>query len=77
MVKHHFFKNYDQLSDKEVFSIIVQLFNKIENKQTDGDSLRKWVQQMMDKIIQLLNGGPGSSNFDRESLKVLIQLYYT
>jgi len=75
-IRKHFFKNYEDLSDKEVFSIAVRLFNKFENKSNDGDSLRKWTQILADKIISLLNGSPPLSRHDRVSLKILMRLYF-
>ena len=76
-VKENFFQAYDQMTDKEVFGIIIQLFNKIENKNNDSDSLRKWVYQLLEKMIRLLNGGNSPSNFDKESIKLLLQVYFS
>ena len=76
MVRTTFYCHYDTLTDKEIFKIIVLLFNKIENKKSDSDSLRKWVQMLADKIIRLLNGDKQRTNYERETLKTLLQLYY-
>jgi len=76
MVRTTFYDHYDTLTDKQVFEIVVLLFNKIENKSNDSDSLRKWVQMLADKIIRLLNGDEQRTAYDRETLKTLLQLYY-
>ncbi len=69
-------ESYDALPDKEVFAHAVVFFNAVENKSTDGDSLRRWTQMLADQCIELLNGRPPVSNHTRESLKILIRLYY-
>lgn len=76
MVRTTFFDNYDSLNDKEVYEIIVLLFNKVENKTNDADSLRKWIQMRLDKIIGLLNGDSQRTSYTRETLQILLQLYF-
>jgi len=76
MVRTVFFSSYDELMDKEVYEIIIKLFNKIENKRNDADSLRKWVNMILDKIIRILNGEPPKSHYQRDTLKILMQLYF-
>ncbi len=75
-IRQHFFEAYDHLSDKEVYGIIVDLFNILESRDTDADSLRKWVQQLADRLIRLLNGDPPVSAYDREALKILLRLFF-
>lgn len=77
LIKNHFFQAYENLSDKEAFAILVQLFNKLEGKSNDADSLRKWVHQLLDRTITLLNSETSPSNYDKESLKILLQYYFT
>ncbi len=76
MVRTTFFDPYDALTDKEVYGIIVKLFNKIEDKNNDPDSMRKWLNQVVDRIVEVLNGDPPRSQHNRDSLKILIQMYY-
>lgn len=75
-IKAHFFQAYDHLSDKEVYQIIINLFNLIEERQTDADSLRKWVNNLVDKMIALLNGDPPAAAYDRDTIKALLRVYY-
>lgn len=71
-----FFSAYDRQSDKEVFRTGVALFNALDDKATDGDSLRRWTHQKADQLIQSLNGHPPVSRHTRESLKILLQFYF-
>lgn len=75
-IKQTFFHPYDQLTDKEVFDLSVQLFNVLENKDNDGDSLRRWVTHLKDRMIILLNGSPQKSAHTSESLKLLLTYYF-
>lgn len=77
LIRQHFFQAYDTLSDKEVYAIAVQLYNIIEQKNNDGDSLRRWIDGVSRRIIELLNGTPPVSAHTVESLKALLQLYFT
>ena len=76
MIKGYFFREYHHLTDREVFGIIIKLYNKIEKKDTEADSLRKWVYQLLERIIDLLNGGTSPCQFDKESMKILLQYYF-
>jgi len=71
-----FAEGYETLNDKEVFTPAARLFNDTENKNTDGDSLRRWTQLLADQCIEMLNGNPPVSSHSRESLRILIRLYY-
>ncbi|NUO01938.1 MAG: sigma-70 family RNA polymerase sigma factor [Saprospiraceae bacterium] len=66
---------YDHLSDKDLYALVAPLFDAVENKTTDTDSLRKWVGSLTDQFIRLLNGEPPSAAHNKSSLKVLIGLY--
>lgn len=76
IIKRHFFQQYDSLTDTEIFSLVIQLFNKLEGKQNDGDSLRRWVMNQIDRMIKILNGDPPMSKHSRDSIKVLMRLYF-
>lgn len=68
--------NAPNLSDNEAFELAGGLFNILENKNTEADSLRRWVQQQADQFIGLLNGNPPVSAYDRESFKILLRYYF-
>lgn len=77
LIRQHFFQAYDTLSDKEIYVIAVQLYNIIEQKNNDGDSLRRWIDGVSRRLIESLNGTPPVSAHTVESLKALLQLYFT
>ncbi len=68
--------SYDELSEGEVFDLLVELLNIVEAKNTDGDSLRRWNLQQADRLIGILNGIPPVSNHSRESLRMLLRMYF-
>lgn len=72
-----FMQPYDQLSDKEVYGLVSPLFDAVESKSTDADSLRKWVSGLADQFIRLLNGQPPSAAHNKASLKTLAGLYFS
>lgn len=71
-----FSNDYDNLNDKEVYGLIVPFINKMENKNADADSLRKWLNMQIDKIIDLLNGEPPTSSYQRNTLRILLDFYF-
>lgn len=76
-IKNTFFHPYDDLSDKEVFDLSVQLYNILEGKDNDGDSLRRWVTLLKDRMISLLNGSPQRSAHTTDSIKLLLTYYFS
>lgn len=76
-LKKAFFHPYDHMTDKEVFDLSVQLFNLLENKENDGDSLRRWVNHLKDRMIRLLNGSPPTSTHTTDSIKLLLLYYFS
>ncbi len=75
-IKSCFYNNYETLTDKEIAEIVIPVFNIIENKKNDADSLRKWIYLQVEKIVKILNGDPPVYAYDREALKVLLRFYY-
>jgi DNA-directed RNA polymerase specialized sigma24 family protein len=77
LIKAKLFDNYGHLPYKEVFSILSGLYNKIEGKSADGDSLRKWTNQLLDRFIIIMNGNPPYAAYTRETMKTLLQFYFS
>lgn len=42
-----------------------------------GDSLRRWSDRKINDIIQVLNGNPPKKSYTKESLKILIEYYFS
>ncbi len=74
-IKAKLFIPYDDLTDQEVYTVLIALFNLLENKATEADSLRKWVINIIDHLIVLLNDNPPVSAHTRNSMKILLQYY--
>lgn len=72
-IRQTFFENYENLSHIKVFEILTPLFNKIENKDLDADSLRRWTNHILDRFVFILNGDPPHAAYTRETLKILIR----
>ena len=68
--------NGPDLSEKEAFELAGELFNLLEEKNTEPDSLRRWVQQQADGFIVLLNGNPPISRYSRNTFKTLLRYYF-
>ncbi len=75
-IKAKLFTPYDQMNDQQVYGLLIDLFNLVENKSNTADSLRKWVVNIIDQLIVLLNGDPPVSAHSRQSIKLLLQYYF-
>lgn len=65
---------YDKMTDKEVFALVIPLFNAEEGKNNTPDSVRRWIQMQMDRMVLLLNGNPPTAAHSRDSVLALVQL---
>ncbi|GJM35613.1 MAG: hypothetical protein DHS20C18_46140 [Saprospiraceae bacterium] len=75
-IKANMYEPYDHLNDHQVNALLTALFNLVEDKKTEPDSLRKWMINILDHFIVLLNGNPPVSAHSRSSLKILLQYYF-
>ncbi len=64
------------LSEKEIYELVIPYFNQCEDKNNSADSLRRWIQLKIIEIIDIMNGNPKQSNYNKETLKILIQKCY-
>lgn len=71
-----FFDAYDDWNDKEVYKKAVPFLNKLTRKKADPDSFRKWLNMQIDKIIELQNGEPPRAFHNRDSIRILLQLFF-
>ncbi|MCB0651845.1 MAG: sigma-70 family RNA polymerase sigma factor [Saprospiraceae bacterium] len=76
-IRNNLFSDYGDLLNKDIFDLLAALFNKMEQKDMDGDSLRKWTNQLLDRFIFILNGDPPHAAYSRETLKTLLQYYFS
>ena len=74
--KSNFFGDYNTWNDKEVYEKAIPFLNKLTGKNTDADSMRKWLNLQVDRIVELQNGQPPRSFHNRETIKILLQMYF-
>ena len=68
--------NEGALTDHEIFVILTKLINIKENKDNSPDAIRKWIKAKIDEILYLMNGKPIRANYDKESLRFLVENYF-
>jgi hypothetical protein len=66
----------DHITDKEIYALLSTISNRYDKKNNTEDAIRKWIQTKLSEIINLLNGVPKESEYDKETLKILLQNYY-
>ncbi len=66
----------DNKTDKQLYKVLTGFLNKYERKQNTPDALRKWTNVKITEIIDLLNEKPKTSNYNKETLKILFQFTY-
>jgi DNA-directed RNA polymerase specialized sigma24 family protein len=69
--------HYDNIDSKEVYRIVTPLLNKYEGKNNTVDAVRNWTEVRIREIIQLLNGNRRESSYDKESLRILTEKYFS
>jgi RNA polymerase sigma factor (sigma-70 family) len=68
--------NEHSLTDNQLYNIITDIFNEQENKSNHPDAIRKWIKFKIDEVIYLMNGNPKRAQYDKESFKHLVELFY-
>ena len=64
---------YDDSFEIENFNLLAVMINKKENKNTSGNSTRRWTEENIRKVLILLNGDPPNRTHTRETLKFLLE----
>ena len=67
--------HYADSTDKEIYISILPFFIDCENKKRNSDALRKWIDEKVVEIIELLNGRPPERAYTRETLRILFEKY--
>jgi len=65
------------ISEFELFQILTPYINKCDNQNNQPDALRRWTKRKIDEIIELMNGDPPRANYDKETLQILIEKFYS
>ncbi|PKP22188.1 MAG: hypothetical protein CVU05_05035 [Bacteroidetes bacterium HGW-Bacteroidetes-21] len=62
----------DMLSQAELYNVLAEITNLVENKDLKGDAVRMWLNKNIDLILYRLNFN-NESNHSRDSLKILME----
>jgi hypothetical protein len=73
----NFGSNFDGKDDVEIYKIITPVMNKNEKKSNSIDAVRKWTDSKISEIIQLLNGNPKKMNYNEDTLKTLVDDFFS
>lgn len=68
--------DYPNVHDREIYDILVRIFNLNREKNVTPDSVRKWIISRMDRLIKILNkrrSEYGTTCYNRETFKLLLQ----
>ena len=65
------------MNEYEIYEAVTPIMNKYEGKSNSADALRKWTLSKIQEIIRILNGKPPRFNFDKETLQILIEDYFS
>jgi RNA polymerase sigma factor (sigma-70 family) len=77
MLLENFGSNFDGKDDVEIYKIITPVMNKNEKKSNSIDAVRKWTDSKISEIIQLLNGNPKKLNYNEDTLKTLVDDFFS
>jgi DNA-directed RNA polymerase specialized sigma24 family protein len=77
MLLKHFGVNFDMQNDVEIFRTLTPVMNRNEGKLNSVDAVRKWTDSKIHEIIKLLNGNPQRRNHNEETLKILVDDFFS
>lgn len=63
--------------EKETYALVTPVFNEAEQKNNLPDALRKWTESKILEILTLLNSSIPPAAFDDESLRLLVEDYFS
>ncbi len=78
-ILNHLHQDYVKLNNKEVYERFKLLFNRCEHKTSSADSIRKWVEARITKILHLMNERMDqrtSAQYTKETLIILLHKYF-
>ncbi len=69
--------SYQLMTDKEIYTALNYYNNLLKGKSTSVDSEKKWLEYKVQQIITKLNNQSSKANYDKDSLKILLSIYFT
>lgn len=67
----------ETLSKGEIFKILSEIVNIVENKSVKPDAVRMWLNKIRNIIIDRLNMNKANTNYNAETYHILFEYYYT
>lgn len=67
---------YTEATDAQLLEDLAPCFNGFERSSTTPDGYRRWMNERVLEICDLLNGDPPVSSFDRGTLRILVEDYF-
>jgi len=72
-----FGRGYEGMEEREIYALITPVLNRAKGKENTEDAARKWTKSKIEEILELLNGSPPTARFDEDSLKILLEDYFS
>lgn len=70
-------RDFEAMQDREIFELITPVLNKADGRANSPEAIRKWTKGRVDSIIELLNGSPPTAAFDEETIKILVEDFFS
>ncbi len=61
----------------ELFQILAPYINRCDENINQADTLRRWTKRKIDEIIETINGNPPRANYDKETIQILFEKYFS
>jgi hypothetical protein len=69
--------NYETLTEWEISELITPVLNKADGRDNTPEAILRWVRVRIGNILTLLNGSPPTGAFDQETLKILVEDFFS
>jgi hypothetical protein len=72
------FQGQENPTDRtNIYEVVLPLINELEGKTNTRDAFRRWSWAKIDEVVRLMNGPSKTFNFDRDSLRELVEDYFS
>jgi len=69
--------NYEHRTDGEIYARVTPLLNRADGRENTPEAIRRWTGERISNILDLLNGSPPTASFDEETLKILVEDFFS
>jgi hypothetical protein len=71
------FTQIDIKNKGEIFERLAIAVQRAEKKNIKSDAVRMWLNKSIDSIVERLNGPFNRAGYDKESMQILFEMYYS